>query len=388
MHVSDSLRRHATRSFAGTLWAIAIVLTCILLVVIYKSRTWGIVWDAAFWHYGAWLITEGFVPYRDFFDICFPGTYLIHLFVITCIGDADIHWRIFDLLCLAAIALLILIYLRPFGWLAGWLAALIFAGFHLYNGPLYVGQRDYILLVFVLGAFCCLARHMERQGGIVPVAVAGLLLGFAASIKPHCVLLGLLFFIIIIVHALWKGNGWLKYSLVFGLSSIVVPAFLIVWLWLSGGLPFFLDILFEYLLVFYSKFVFQTLTNRNIVIFLGMHFIEIMVVVGISVMVGLIVRENRMRRLFLILGIVYGFFHFYFQVRNQYQLYPFVLFMFMSIASWSALIRVRMPIVLKCIIVTALLVCVPDCAVPLGSDDCHRPAAPYCCVSVQGAACC
>ena len=44
---------------------------------------WPLVHDAPIMHYVAWRIAEGAVPYRDLFDMNFPGVYLLHLLVVT-----------------------------------------------------------------------------------------------------------------------------------------------------------------------------------------------------------------------------------------------------------------------------------------------------------------
>jgi hypothetical protein len=65
--------------------------------------------------------------------------------------------------------------------------------------------------------------------------------------------------------------------------------------------------------------------------------------------------EHRTRRLLLCIGMAYGFFHFYFQVRNTYQLYPFIFFMFLNIATWSSEIRRKIPALLKWAMVLVLV---------------------------------
>ncbi|MEK7387507.1 MAG: hypothetical protein AABZ83_13790, partial [candidate division NC10 bacterium] len=45
----------------------------------WRSRGWPLVHDAPILHYIAWRIGEGAAPYRDLFDMNFPGVYLVHL---------------------------------------------------------------------------------------------------------------------------------------------------------------------------------------------------------------------------------------------------------------------------------------------------------------------
>jgi len=347
--------RYYDTAFARVLWCVTLFTLCTTLLLVYRSRTWGLLWDAAIWHYVAWLITEGAVPYRDVFDVNFPGTYIIHLFVIKCIGGGDVHWRIFDLLCLAATNVFIVLYCRPFGRLAGWIGVALFSAFHLYNGPMYIGQRDYYLLLFVLGALYCFASGLEKNKAVIPIAVSGLLLGAAFTIKPYVGLLCFVLLLVVVAHRLRAGGGWFKQAGVFTLCCCLVPVLLLLWLAMTGGLQPFFDILFNYLLPFYSKFVFQPMTRSSLLVFLGIPAFELVIIVALALAVLFADREHRMRRLLLVIGMGYGFLHFYLQVRNFYQLYPFVLFMFLSIASWAGALRRRLPRVLKCAMVLLML---------------------------------
>ncbi|MCX7715311.1 MAG: hypothetical protein N2171_06260 [Clostridia bacterium] len=327
------------------------------LVAIWFSRSWGLLWDAAINHYVAWLISEGKVPYRDIFDVQFPGTYIIHWLVIKCIGGSDIHWRLFDLGCLVFINVLIMLYCRPFGWLTGWIGIALFSAFHLYNGPLYIGQRDYVLLLLVLGAKYCIVRFLEGCRGSGFLAGAGLLLGFAVAIKPYCGLLFLLLLVIILVSDMHTGSKWVKHSSIFILFSTIIPMLFSIWLWKINALPYLIDIFYNYLVPFYSKFIFQPFRTDDLVNFLGVPLIEIICIIIITIWTLFLSRKNRFRIALLVVGMIYGILHFYFQTRNSYQLYPLALFMFMGVASCTSFIHGTAPRIIKFFIVLILLHC-------------------------------
>src|SRR5262249_62428749 len=82
-------------------------------------------------HYVAWRLTDGAVPYRDLFDMNFPGVYLLHLFVVRALGPGDLAWRIFDLTWLAGAALAAAAFAAPWGRLAAGVAAGSLALYHL-----------------------------------------------------------------------------------------------------------------------------------------------------------------------------------------------------------------------------------------------------------------
>jgi len=220
---------------------------------------------------------------------------------------------------------------------------------------LYLGQRDYVLLIFLIGSFYCLAQHCEKIKGYSYLAVAGLLLGAAACIKPYIGLLCCLLLVVIVAQAVRARTGWAKNAVVFTMFCCVVPAVMAAYLFICGGLQAFLDILFNYLLPFYSNFVFQPFIRGTLSSLTGMPFLEIPAILVIACAACLIGRQYRMRRILLAVGMIYGFFHFYFQVRNAYQLYPFVFFMFLCIASWAGFIRSRIPLIYKYIMVAIIL---------------------------------
>src|SRR6185295_18034778 len=85
-------------------------------------------------HYVAWRMAEGAVPYRDLFDMNFPGVYLLHLAVVRALGFGDLAWRLFDLTWLAAAALAAAAFAAPWGRLAAGVAAGSLALYHLAGG--------------------------------------------------------------------------------------------------------------------------------------------------------------------------------------------------------------------------------------------------------------
>lgn len=324
---------------------------CILIV---HSRSWPLIWDCAMFHYVAWLITEGLVPYRDIFDVQFPGTYIIHILITKIPGSGDVQWRVFDLACLGVIDALILLYCRPFGRLAGWLGVALFTSFHLFNGPLYAGQRDYVLLTFMLAGLYCTARHMESNS-LVLASLGGLMLGAAASVKPYIGLLCVVTAAALIFHAWQAKSSVLKTIAAFALSAALVPGALLLWLAVTGGLLPFFDILFHYLLPLYSKFSFFPFTKTVFYQFLGIHYLEMILLLLVAGVDLLLCKEHRYRRSLLVVGVMYGFFHYYFQVRNHYQLYPMALCLFLLIASWTSRLQGRGPLLLRCLMAVILL---------------------------------
>ncbi len=96
--------------------AVAGVFAAIAVRLVLGSLEWPLVHDAPLMHYIAWRIGEGAVPYRDLFDMNFPGIYLIHLAVLRLLGDGDVAWRVFDLAWTALGAGVIAVFARRGAW--------------------------------------------------------------------------------------------------------------------------------------------------------------------------------------------------------------------------------------------------------------------------------
>jgi hypothetical protein len=154
-------------------------------VLAWRSRGWPLIHDAPLMHYIAWRISEGAVPYRDLFDMNFPGVYLLHLAALKLFGAGDAGWRAFDLVWLAATSLAAAALAAPWGRLAAAGAGLFMAVYHLAAGAWQTGQRDFLLCPFLLLAALAVARWAERPGQGASLAWGGLALGVGITVKPH-----------------------------------------------------------------------------------------------------------------------------------------------------------------------------------------------------------
>lgn len=216
------------------------------------SLPWPLIHDAPIMHYIAWRIGEGAVPYRDLFDMNFPGVYLLHLAVIRTLGAGDAAWRAFDLLWLGLTSLLVAALAAPWGRLAAAAGALFFAAYHLGGGAWQAGQRDFLLCVFLLAAALGVARWGERRD-VAALLVGGLALGAGMTIKPHVVLFALaLVPLVLLVPRRPARARWLA-AAAFAASVTVVPLVVVGWLAALGALGPWREIVFGYLLPFYSR---------------------------------------------------------------------------------------------------------------------------------------
>lgn len=304
--------------------------------LLWLSRGWPLVHDAPIMHYIAWRIGEGAVPYRDVFDMNFPGVYLLHLGLLRTLGAGDVAWRLFDLAWLAGAAAAVAVLAAPWGVVASAGGALFFVVHHLANGAWQAGQRDFLLCPFLLAGAVGVARWSERASGVAPVSglpaslvLAGLALGAGATLKPQAVGL-LLGFALLIAWCGGRASGRPLAALALGASAPVGAV--VAWVAWAGGLAAWRAIVMDYLLPLYSR--------------LGrpaswaFHRWEVWIPISVAVVVSLAqvgaTRRFTPRHGVVALGIGYGLVHFFAQGKGwEYHLYP--LAAFSAVALFSAL---------------------------------------------------
>lgn len=163
--------------------------SALLLAVL--SLRWPIANDLPIMLYEGYLIHDvGRVPYRDFFEMNFPGTMLLYEFLHWITDGNAFACRIAELSALAATVLFTCIALRSHGLRSGILAAACFTIAFLSLGPNASLQREFFCTV-LLAASAALVFETDRRGAKRwPVWLCcGSLAGIAAGIKPPTVLL-------------------------------------------------------------------------------------------------------------------------------------------------------------------------------------------------------
>jgi len=301
----------------------------LLGVLVSRSLGWPLIHDAPLMHYVAWLITQGAVPYRDVFDMNVPGVYLIHLGVLGVGGHGDLAWRLFDLGWLAALCVLLFIFCRPMcgGWTAAGGAAL-FALYHLSGGAWRVGQRDFLLCLFLLAGTFGVARAIERHGALAPLLIGGLSLGAAMTVKPHAGLLWVGCILAVIGAARRQGFPPARAAAAVVGGALVVPALVFGWLAWRGGFGPFVDILVGYVLPLYSRVgrmpAWAALRWYEYGWQLWLLFAGLTAVALLSP-----AREGfTARKALAVMGAAYGALHFWIQGKGwEYQLYPLACFL-------------------------------------------------------------
>ena len=294
----------------------------------WRSLGWPLIHDAPLMHYVAWLIAQGAVPYRDVFDMNMPGVYLIHWAVLSTVGAGDLAWRLVDLAWLAGICGLLFVFGKGTGdRLAAAAGAILFALYHLSGGAWRVGQRDFLLCLFLLGGALGVARAIERGAALQPLVVAGLLLGAGMTVKPNAGI----YWLMCAGTAAW--GAWReKRSLALAAGVVIaagllVPGLVFGWLAWLGGLNSFHAIMFGYVVPLYSHVgriqLGQAISwYRN-----GPALWSLLSVIGFLGLLGPTPPGATTRRMLALLGVGYGWLHFSLQGKGwEYHLYPLALF--------------------------------------------------------------
>ncbi|MGH7306878.1 MAG: hypothetical protein ACRELZ_26695 [Candidatus Rokuibacteriota bacterium] len=289
----------------------------------WRSRGWPLIHDAPLMHYIAWRIGEGAVPYRDLFDMNFPGVYLLHLAALALFGAGDGGWRAFDLTWLAGTSLAAAALAAPWGRLAAAGAGLFFAAYHLAAGAWLTGQRDFLLCPFLLLAGLAVARWAERPGRGAGLAWGGLALGAGITIKPHAGLFAAMLLVLVAVVAHRRGLALAPPVSIFVAGIVGPPLAVVAWLGVVGALPAWYEIVVGYLLPFYSR-----LGRPERWTFYRWHvWVPIAAGVALSIGAALVSRRFGARHAVVALGVGYGLAHFFGQGKGwEYHLYPLAAF--------------------------------------------------------------
>jgi Dolichyl-phosphate-mannose-protein mannosyltransferase len=333
------------------------------------SRGWPLIHDAPLMHYIAWRIGDGAAPYRDLFDMNFPGVYLLHTLALGLFGAGDAGWRVFDLAWLAVTSLAAAALAGAWGGCAAAGAGLFFAVYHLAGGAWQAGQRDFLLCPFLLLGALAVARWAERPSARTSLVWAGLALGAAITVKPHAGLLAAALVGLVAVVARRDGGALAVPVGIFAAALVVAPAVVVAWLAAKGALAAWREIVFDYLLPLYAR-----LGRPERWTFHRWH-VWIPIAAGVLLSLGsaLVRRRFSARHAVVALGLAYGVAHYFGQGKGwEYHLYPLAAFAAVALfADASRLLASRAAVA------AAFLACVTLSSVLLGLKGVEAAEAPW-----------
>ena len=138
--------------------------------------------DQSIFDYIAWLGSQGLSPYRDSFEVNWPGKILIHRLAQLVFGNSPDAFRAFDFLVMQAAAIVASALLWRQGLRVG--AAVMLATYpaiYITSGHWMAGQRDIVAAQFLLIACYWLAGPRRSAAGLW---AAGATMAFAVTIRP------------------------------------------------------------------------------------------------------------------------------------------------------------------------------------------------------------
>lgn len=225
---------------------ILIPLSIFLTAAAGLSLKWRMVHDAPLMMYAAYLMDRfNYVPYRDFFDMNMPGTYLINLLIGRVFGYSDIGFRIADIVYLGAVLTTTWLMLKQLGRQVAWAGAVIFGLVYLGYGPEMSMQREFLLLLPISGAVY-VSTSLPGLKQYARSALTGFLFGLVAIVKPHA---AISWPFLVILQARDAGRwrrGRLPVILASALGFAVPVLAALVYLWQAGALSYFMDMAINY----------------------------------------------------------------------------------------------------------------------------------------------
>jgi hypothetical protein len=319
-----ALARKRTWPIPGIAWLLLPAFAVMAAQLGWLSRGWPLVHDAPIMHYVAWRILDGAVPYRDLFDMNFPGVYLLHMALLETFGPGNAAWRAFDLGWLMLTAASIAALAARWGVVASLGGALFFAVYHLAAGPWQAGQRDFLLCPFLLLGALGVVRWSEADPSRrLSLALGGLALGAGLTIKPQSVLLMGALAVLVATIARRARRALCPALGAFLLPAVVMPAAVVGWIAILGGLPAWHAIVMDYLIPLYSH-----LGRPSSWAFQRWHvWIAIAATVLLALADALVGRHFTWRHGVAVVGIGYGVVHYFGQGKGwEYHLDPVAAF--------------------------------------------------------------
>ncbi len=293
----------------------------------WRSWGWSLVHDAPLMHYVASLVAQGAVPYRDVFDMNMPGIYLLHLGVISTLGEGDGAWRLFDLAWLGLTAAGLFGFSRRMGdvW-SGFTAALLFVLYHLSGGAWRAGQRDFLLALFLVLAAWGAARVRETDGARAPIVWGGVAAGAGVMLKPHAALFWIACAAVVALGS--RRSSVIRTLALWCAAGLTVPVLVMGWLAWRGGAGPFASILTGYVLPLYSHVGRVSVWGAVRSHVFGWEIWSCLIGLALLGFARPLEPPYGTRRWLAVLGAVYGVLHFALQGKGwEYHFYPFAVFM-------------------------------------------------------------
>jgi hypothetical protein len=190
--------------------------------------------------YPGWLFLQGEVPYKDIFDVNFPGSFLLYGMIGAVTGLSDVGLRIADLVVLATLCWMGYRIMRHISQRAAICGCAAFALIYLGQNWWWLSlQREVFILLAVMAGATEVLKSEPDTGRRAPI-ILGVLASCCVLIKPQ----SLLPFMWLMVFSAKKG----RFRWVDALAAFALPILgTLLYLSVSGALPYFVEMVRDYL---------------------------------------------------------------------------------------------------------------------------------------------
>jgi hypothetical protein len=177
------------------------------------------------------------VPYRDMYDTSFPGTFLLYGAITALTGYTDLACRLTDVVLLLYVSWLTWRLLGGVSRVGALVSVLCFADYML-SEPTFALQRDYLGLVLVLTSLLVVVDLQATMRW--RMILAGVLLGMAASIKPHLLVGAPIVWLYGASLSVHRATAW-KCLMHLAVGAGLIWCVVIAWMYWQGSLEAFVD---------------------------------------------------------------------------------------------------------------------------------------------------
>jgi hypothetical protein len=234
-------------SYRSFIWAGLALLACSSLFGIISSLKWGVFHDAGIYYYTAAKVLEGQAPYRDFFMMDMPATYLIYALGQGLLGTSDLAHRLFDLAWTGFIAAALILLCRKESLLAAISAVLFYFCLHISQGSDQMLQRDFLMVPFMLFAAYFVTDFLEKGKPGRNFFLCGFCIGWAAFIKPTALFLAPCLLAVTATHPRVGLRQFFLCCLYGALGGVAAAFPILLWLYVVGGLSSWWDLLIHFI---------------------------------------------------------------------------------------------------------------------------------------------
>lgn len=301
-----------------------LIFLCCTAIVFFVIRTyhWPLMWDGQVFHYINFLMAHGMAPYREIYDLNFPGIYLIDGWQIHLFGPGDLAWRFYDFFLLGCMIIAMIVISLPYDSLAGLIAGVLFTLFHAAEGPGNSAQRDEIMTVLLLLGYAFLFQAVRRRYSPLLLPF-GLCMGLAISIKPTALPLAAL----VMLMALWelRKKEPLRGYIIYATIGVLVPAGIVLGFLVHNHALGAFIVSSRRLTLYYAGLMHPPMGQ----ILRGCLPISMFALLPLGLAVALLNRDRtNWERWAVLVGVAFGFASYCIQMKGyKYHRYPFLAFL-------------------------------------------------------------